>query len=146
MPSTKVLNIKTGKMENCTVGIGCKKHAHIDAVKSLSSASEEVLDFKWYRFDQNNSGGSFAEPALNVIVKAKNAEEANKIAVESGFVYFDPEFKKDCECCGNRWYKFNKNDNKSNGDSIFANQEDAIDAIKKEKTLPSKLPLYVVVE
>ncbi len=56
----------------------------------------------YFEFHQNNSGGSFTTPAINVIVKADNAEQANAIALANG-IYFDPEFEIDCDCCGNRW-------------------------------------------
>lgn len=48
---------------------------------------------KWFHYDQNNSGGSFGGPAINVWVEARSAEEANGIAEGH-----------DCECCGDRWH------------------------------------------
>lgn len=58
----------------------------------------------FYTFSQNNSGGSFKEPAEWVIVEADNAEQANSIAQQNG-IYFDGVQKgTDCKCCGDRWY------------------------------------------
>ena len=56
----------------------------------------------FYTYDQNNSHGIFKEPAHYVIVEADNAVEADAIAIQHG-VYFDPDFNRDCECCGQRW-------------------------------------------
>ena len=57
----------------------------------------------YYNYRQNNSGGSFADPAINVFIKAETPAEADTIALANG-IYFDPEFEIDCDCCGNRWY------------------------------------------
>ena len=56
----------------------------------------------FYTFHQNNSGGTFTLPAINVSVEADSADEANDIA-ESHGVYFDDDYEVDCECCGQRW-------------------------------------------
>ena len=57
----------------------------------------------FYHYRQNNSGGSFISPAVNVYVEADDVEEANKIFVTIDGCYFDPDYKRDCECCGTRW-------------------------------------------
>lgn len=57
-----------------------------------------------YRFHQNNSGGFFKEPAINVFIHADSADEANSIAVMEG-IYFDDDCEIDCDCCGQRWYR-----------------------------------------
>lgn len=57
---------------------------------------------RWFNFRQNNSGGRFCEPAINVWVEAHNAEEANKRAGDVG-IYFDGA--GDCPCCGDRWHE-----------------------------------------
>lgn len=54
----------------------------------------------FYRYRQNNSGGIWTEPAINVIVEAGSADEANDRAETLG-VYFGGA--GDCSCCGNRW-------------------------------------------
>lgn len=62
----------------------------------------------YYRFKQNNSGGSFEyDPGkgitTDVIVEAENASQANEIAEKIG-IYFDGcETGDDCPCCGDRW-------------------------------------------
>lgn len=101
--NNKVLNISTGKLENCNVGVGCKRHAHsLDTMKPLNINLVNDENSKYYVFHQNNTGGIFENPAKNVIVKAESIEEANKIA-ESNGVYFDENYDIDCECCGTRW-------------------------------------------
>lgn len=54
----------------------------------------------FYVYRQNNSGGSFRPPAINVIVEASSAVEADSIAEGVG-IYFNGE--DDCPCCGYRW-------------------------------------------
>lgn len=54
----------------------------------------------FFNFRQNNSGGFWTGPAINLIVEASTEEEANRIA-ESHGVYFDGS--NDCPCCGSRW-------------------------------------------
>ena len=54
----------------------------------------------FYVYRQNNSGGSFRPPAVDVIVEAPSAAEADTIAEGVG-IYFDGA--GDCPCCGNRW-------------------------------------------
>lgn len=57
----------------------------------------------FYHYDQNNSGGAFIEPALNVFVEASSSEEADAIAEANG-LYFDGVVDDiDCDCCGDRW-------------------------------------------
>jgi hypothetical protein len=64
---------------------------------------------KFYLFLQNNSGGSFRKDDngnINLIVQARSETEANLIAENDGFVYFDGVAKgEDCDCCGDRWHK-----------------------------------------
>jgi hypothetical protein len=63
----------------------------------------------WFEFDQNNSGGSFVGPET-VWVQAPNADAANDIAEDHG-VYFDGcAYDRDCECCGDRWYRVDDSD------------------------------------
>lgn len=63
----------------------------------------------YYRYSQNNSGGSFGKPAIEVFIKAHSPEEADEIAVKHG-IYFDPFYAVDCECCGSRWYEASSRD------------------------------------
>lgn len=63
---------------------------------------------KWYEYNQNNSGGHFdADKSVchRLFVQAENADAANSIAESLG-VYFDGvDDGRDCECCGDRWYR-----------------------------------------
>jgi hypothetical protein len=66
---------------------------------------------KWYRFEQNNSGGSYLgrdEEGLGqrVFVQANSPEHAvqrfealNEYVCRLGF-----QDDRDCECCGGRWW------------------------------------------
>lgn len=62
----------------------------------------------WYRYNQNNSGGTFDEDenlCQEIFIEAADAEEANAKAQTLG-VYFDGcETERDCPCCGDRWYR-----------------------------------------
>lgn len=117
MSNEKVLNIKTGKLENCTVGLGCKRHAHnISELKPL----QLDLESKYYLYSQNNSGGAFTAPAKNVIIQASSFTEANQIAELNG-IYFDEEYKIDCECCGRRWNKHSSD----KSDNVYSSKEEA---------------------
>ena len=60
-----------------------------------------TVETKWYRFRQNNSGGSFRKPAVTVYVEAIDAAQANARA-EDLDIYFGGA--GDCSCCGDRWY------------------------------------------
>lgn len=83
----------------------------------------------FYTFRQNNSGGAFTSPAINVSVEADSADEANDIA-ESHGVYFDDDYDFDCKCCGQRWYRATEWDacaeprEPSTGDQWFADTDD----------------------
>ena len=56
----------------------------------------------FYHFRQNNSGGVFERPAINVYVEASDATEATMLAEVHG-LYFDDKYFIDCECCRQRW-------------------------------------------
>jgi hypothetical protein len=60
----------------------------------------------FYKFRQNNSGGSFTFDhkrglSVHVYVEASSAEEANARAQQDLGIYFDGD--GDCPCCGDRW-------------------------------------------
>lgn len=69
----------------------------------------------WYRYRQNNSGGSHAYDAsrgisVEVYVEADTADEANERAEQIG-IYFDGvDDGFDCDCCGDRWYEASEYD------------------------------------
>ncbi len=62
----------------------------------------------WFMFRQNNSGGAFfrnEEVAKFVFIQADSAAQANHRAEKVG-IYFDGVATSgDCECCGDRWYR-----------------------------------------
>jgi len=57
----------------------------------------------FYHYDQNNSGGVFKEPALNVFIEASSHEEADAIAEVNGLYFDGVDKNRDCPCCGDRW-------------------------------------------
>ncbi len=69
----------------------------------------------FYTFKQNNSGGWFDiddNVAVNVIIEANSAEEANQLAQQHG-IYFDGVAEgQDCPCCGDRWAEVRESDGK----------------------------------
>lgn len=86
---------------------------------------EKTLFFK---YDQNNSGGSFYYDdnlGENVLVEAHSPGEADQIAEGLG-IYFDG--CGDCPCCGRRWSEAGgwSQESKPDGYSVFATAEEAI--------------------
>lgn len=81
----------------------------------------------FYEFNQNNSGGFFLEPAKDVFVEADSPAEANEIFESIEGCYFDPEFNRDCECCGHRWYP------KQDPESTDYTLEEIMERIKETK-------------
>jgi len=66
------------------------------------------MNTKFYHYSQNNSGGFFDEDETrgicnDVIIEAKNAQEANLIAHSIGIYFNGCENGCDCPCCGDRW-------------------------------------------
>ncbi len=57
----------------------------------------------FYHYDQNNSGGVFGTPALNVFIEASSHEEADAIALGNGLYFDGVDENMDCPCCGDRW-------------------------------------------
>lgn len=72
----------------------------------------------WYRYKQNNTGGSFEIDDKTgigpvVFVQAFTPEGANKRANEIGIYFNGCTQGFDCDCCGDRWYPaedFDKSD------------------------------------
>lgn len=93
----------------------------------------------FYVFSQNNSGGSFINPAIVVAVEAQSADEANRKAEKIG-VYFDSE--RDCPCCGSRW------DAVDEWSEMFNTFPDVIDAhltYAKEQSEYGDVPAMILV-
>lgn len=89
----------------------------------------------FYTFRQNNSFGTFEYDetrgiAVNVIVEANSAEDAN-VRAEAIGLYFDGA--GDCPCCGNRWheqYTFQSEDPGTEVPSVYE------DEVKPGETFP----------
>jgi len=60
-----------------------------------------LVTTKFYHFRQNNSGGYFRDPAVNLLIEATSTDDANSRAERLG-AYFGGA--GDCPCCGDRWY------------------------------------------
>lgn len=58
---------------------------------------------KWYVYRQNNPGGKFRAPALNVYVQAMSSAVADAMAQEVGLYFDGVDDGEDCSCCGDRW-------------------------------------------
>lgn len=62
----------------------------------------------FYEYNQNNSGGHFdvdKKLCSLVIIEAHSAKEANSIAEDLGCYWNGVDAGRDCDCCGDRWYK-----------------------------------------
>lgn len=58
---------------------------------------------KFFKFRQNNSGGSF-EGFFSIFIEADSEKEAIEIAEKDTQIYFDGCSRNiDCNCCGDRW-------------------------------------------
>jgi hypothetical protein len=75
---------------------------------------EFLTNLNWYRFDQNNPGGSFEvdENVSHIVyIQASSAKSANNRADDIYGMYFDGvESGRDCSCCGSRWYRADERD------------------------------------
>ena len=90
----------------------------------------------FYRFTQNNSGGFFVGPQA-LIIEASSTEEAEARAIEAG-VYFDGvAAERDCECCGDRWFR---------DPDAFDSREAAIAAVVDTQQHQPDSPVYQVIE
>jgi hypothetical protein len=58
---------------------------------------------KFYRYNQNNSSGSFSGDYVNIIIEAEDSDEADSIAESNGVYFNGVEDEIDCDCCGDRW-------------------------------------------
>jgi hypothetical protein len=85
---------------------------------------------KFYKFRQNNSGGSFDVNdtlASHVYLEADDAEHANFLAERKGIYFNGVDSDIDCSCCGDRWYSADE----SEYDILEC--ETAVEAIAKAK-------------
>ena len=61
-----------------------------------------------YMWRQNNSGGFFTLPALNILVEADSLCKARNTARDTWGIWFnDPD---DCTCCGYRWADYGEDE------------------------------------
>lgn len=76
----------------------------------------------FFHYHQNNSGGSFGPPAINVIVEAESKEQADSKAEEIGLYFDGCNNRIDCPCCGDRWYRAYDGDRTPQmyGESVFS--------------------------
>ena len=64
----------------------------------------------FYKYSQNNSGGSFdIDDTLTIVMifEADSSSEADNLAIEKGIYFNGCEEGLDCDCCGDRWYDAN---------------------------------------
>lgn len=77
----------------------------------------------FFHFDQNNSGGSYdadENVAPLVIIEAVDDDAANDKAEEIGIYFNGVEDERDCECCGDRWWRVEgKGESSPNQSDIF---------------------------
>lgn len=64
----------------------------------------------FYDYRQNNSGGVFLAEhengiSVEVIIEADSADEANARAEQIGLYFDGCSDGRDCNCCGDRWYR-----------------------------------------
>ena len=77
--------------------------------------------YHFYKFPQNNSGGSVdvdKDLCENLIIEAESRYEANEIAEDLGCYWEGVRKGYDCKCCGDRWHKVSS-DNKLDDDLEF---------------------------
>jgi hypothetical protein len=92
-----------------------------------------------YVFDQNNSGGYYAKPAQNIIVKdARDEKHATEIAIGAGLYRNGVADGMDCSCCGDRWNGIAKEYS-----SLDKAVTDANDSFHDEH---NGIPKYVIVD
>ena len=65
---------------------------------------------RWFEFSQNNSGGSFTHDAeagigYSVWIEATDSNHAAERAEAIGLYFDGIDDGRDCECCGDRWYR-----------------------------------------
>lgn len=70
---------------------------------------------QFYTFVQTNSLGTWvvdAELGGLTVIEAYSSEEANERAQALGIYFNGVKERKDCECCGDRWYSVTAGDGK----------------------------------
>ena len=99
----------------------------------------------FFEYRQNNSGGSFTDPAITVIVEADNVREANSIAENNGVYFNGIDSGNDCECCGDRWHEPWDDDGREApsqyGEPLDLNEQ----AEKRSDWADGDLPSYLII-
>ena len=101
---------------------------------------------KFYQYRQNNSGGKFRGPAINVIVEAHSSEDANMRAEQFGLYFSGCDTGQDCDCCGNRWSDSAYNDCKDEPciyDTPIAQFEVDAYLTKRKEKIPFAIVLFL---
>jgi hypothetical protein len=68
---------------------------------------KSTIKSKFYEFNQNNTGGSFAtdsEVCHRLLIEANSEDEAILKAESMGVYFNGVDEGMDCPCCGDRWY------------------------------------------
>lgn len=105
---------------------------------------QRLVQSKFYQFRQNNSGGSFSYPAINVIVEALDVNHANSIAENNGVYFNGCDSGQDCDCCGDRWYPQYNESNATNSPMVYdEDAEDYHDEWAEENKVLSVLIIYL---
>lgn len=95
----------------------------------------------FYHYSQNNSGGFFTKPAINVIIEAASSEQADVRAQDHG-LYFGGE--GDCPCCGDRWNTIYYNEKGDVEPSIYGEPVESHTTSQwAEKDIPEYVIYYV---
>lgn len=98
--------------------------------------------YNWYKYRQNNSGGSFHiddDVSIYVLIQATSTDEADIKAQEIGIYFNGCQDDYDCDCCGDRWYgadwpmeEFSVYYWKERGSKVFNNVRDYAQAVADE--------------
>lgn len=92
----------------------------------------KVIGLRWWHFNQNNSGGYFIDNDIvshDVFIQANNANEAR----DKAEVIFEP-FSEYCQCCGERWYVYCREDEGTELPSAYGEPVNQISAGLFRKT------------
>ena len=114
------------------------------------SGEKSVVKTKFFCFSQNNSGGSFDEPAMYVIVEAMNAAQANQRAQEIGLYFDGCSTGRDCSCCGDRWYSQWDNSDGDDAPSIYGkaladmNEDDDSLSMRARWSREGRIPYAII--
>lgn len=109
---------------------------------------QALVQTKFYTYRQNNSGGFFHAPAITVILEAFDYEDANRRAREADLYFNGCDSRRDCSCCGDRWYAIDSDDEGDETPLIYSNSpEEYVSSTKwlwgKRSGLPEVLVVHL---